>query len=285
MDVLDQLDLTDGCLHGITTDYASSNYSMTCKLQSTLEASGIEWPALRNHIPCMAQVVQQAVGPFMSSLSVKCRTKSWEAQERNLQFGENESIGIGKSQRLQKEGNARINKVSAMRPGLAKIFEKVHISWYFECSETDLNIAEKACGIDYADTWSWKQFIDCQNAKVRIAVIPIMGVQTFWNSTLEFFEHTYPLQEFTRKWLQNPKHTDYQPLFTTQDDWTIVKYVMEVLRQFRYIGPSGCQRGIQTHCTTLSQCKMTCSITWMAWSYLWLRRRLHGRKTCCWLWS
>jgi hypothetical protein len=126
-DVLDRFELTDGHLLGITTDNASSNYSMTRKLQSTLEASGIKWPALRNHIPCMAHVIQLAFGAFMSSLGVKGRTKSWEAHERDQQSGENESIDIGKSQRLRKEGNARINKVSAMRSGLAKITEKVRI--------------------------------------------------------------------------------------------------------------------------------------------------------------
>jgi hypothetical protein len=126
--VLDRFELTDGRLFGITTDNASSNYSMTRELQSTLEPIGIEWPALRNPIPCMAHVIQLALGVFMSSLSVKVRTKSWEANERDQQFGENESIDIGKSQRLRKEGNARINKVSAMKPGLAKIIEKVRIS-------------------------------------------------------------------------------------------------------------------------------------------------------------
>jgi len=59
---------------------------------------------------------------------VKSRTKSWEAHERDQQFGKNESIDIGKSQRLRKEGNARINKVSAMKPGIPKIIGKVHIS-------------------------------------------------------------------------------------------------------------------------------------------------------------
>jgi len=127
-DVLDCFEVTDGRLLGITTDNDSSNYSMSHALQSTLEASGIEWPALRNHIPCMAHVIQLASGAFMSSLSVKGHTKSWEAHERNQQFGDNESIDIGKSQRLRKEGNARINKVSAMKPGLAKIIEKVRIS-------------------------------------------------------------------------------------------------------------------------------------------------------------
>jgi hypothetical protein len=127
-DVLDRFELTDSHLLGITTDKTSSNYLMTRELQSTLEASEIEWPALRDHVPCMAHVIQLALGAFMSSLGVKGRTKSWEAHERDQQFGENESMDIGKSQRLRKEGNARINKGSAMKPGLAKIIEKVCIS-------------------------------------------------------------------------------------------------------------------------------------------------------------
>jgi len=117
---------------------------MTGELQSTLDVSGIEWPALRNHIPCMAHVIQLALGAFLSSLGVKGLTKSWEAHEHDQQFGENESIDIGKSLRLQKEGNARLNKVSAMKPGLAKIIEKVRISGYFESPEADLHIAENA---------------------------------------------------------------------------------------------------------------------------------------------
>jgi hypothetical protein len=119
--VLDRFELTNGRLLGITTDNASSNYSMSLDLQSTPEDSGIEWPALRNHIPCMAYLIQLALGAFMCSLGVKGRTKSWEAHERDQQFGENESIDVGKSQSIQKEGNARNNKVSAMKPDFVKI--------------------------------------------------------------------------------------------------------------------------------------------------------------------
>jgi len=63
----------------------------------------------------------------MSSLGVKGHTMSWEAHERNQQIRENESVDIEKSQRLPNEGNIRINKVSAIEPGLAKIIEKVYI--------------------------------------------------------------------------------------------------------------------------------------------------------------
>jgi len=126
--VQDRFELTDSRLLGITTDNASSNYSMTRELQSTYEASGIKWQALRNHIPGMAHVIQLALGGFMSSLGVQDHSKSWEAHERAQHFGENASIDVWKTQRLRKEGNARINKVMAMRPGFAKIIEKIRIS-------------------------------------------------------------------------------------------------------------------------------------------------------------
>jgi len=100
--VVYRFELTDGHFLGITTDNPSSNQSMTRELQSTLEASAIKWPALRNHIPCRAHVIQLALGALMSSLSVTGHTKPWEAHGRNQQFGGNESIDIGKGHRLPK---------------------------------------------------------------------------------------------------------------------------------------------------------------------------------------
>jgi hypothetical protein len=76
----------------------------------------------------MAHVIQLAFGVFMNNVGVIRRTKSREDHERNQQFGENQTIDIGNSQRLRKDDNARINKISAMRPALAKITEKVCIS-------------------------------------------------------------------------------------------------------------------------------------------------------------
>jgi len=108
---LNRVDLTDGCVFGNTTDQASSNHSMTPELLTTREASSMEWLTLRNHIPCLAHVVELSLGAFMSSLGVKGCIKSWEALQCDQQFGENENTDIGKSQRLRKEGNARINKV------------------------------------------------------------------------------------------------------------------------------------------------------------------------------
>jgi hypothetical protein len=76
----------------------------------------------------MTYFIQLALGAFMSSLGVKGLTKSLEPHNRDQQIGENECINIGKSPILPKEGNARINMVSAMKPGFAKIVGKVRIS-------------------------------------------------------------------------------------------------------------------------------------------------------------
>jgi hypothetical protein len=73
--VLDYFELSDSRLLAITTDNASSDHSITHKLQSTLEASGIEWPVLANLMPCMAHIIQLALGSFMSSLGVKGHDK------------------------------------------------------------------------------------------------------------------------------------------------------------------------------------------------------------------
>ena len=75
---------------------------MTWELQLTHAAYEIEWHAFRNHIPCMAHIIQLTLGAFMRSLGVKDLNYSREAHERDQQFGENGSLDIGKSQRLEK---------------------------------------------------------------------------------------------------------------------------------------------------------------------------------------
>jgi len=206
---------------------------MTCELQSTLEDSRIKWPILRNYIPCVAHVIQLALSAFMSSLSVTDRAKSWDAHERDQQCVENESIDSGKSQELWKEGNARINKVLAMKPGLAQIIEQIHTSKYFESSETELHKAENASFIDYANFWLSTQVhwmsksqsphhstinYGCEdtlelNHWVACTSLPIMRIPP-------------PVApKFNIHWSAATLHK--------QDKWTILKYVMVVLRPFR----------------------------------------------------
>jgi hypothetical protein len=92
----------------------------------------------------------------MISLGATGQTQSWEAHEHDHQFGGNGSIDIGKSQRLQKDGYAAINNLSAMCLGLAKIIQKVSFSTNFESLSTDHYRAEHVSCIEYTNTWSSK---------------------------------------------------------------------------------------------------------------------------------
>jgi len=126
-------------------------------LQSTIEASGIEWPTLRYHIPCMVHIMELPIGAFRSSLCVKGCAKSCEPPQRDQQFRAINSIGIEQHQRNRKEGNASINMVSAIWPVLGNIINNVCISRNVDSAETDLHIAVNADSIDYSDTRSSKQ--------------------------------------------------------------------------------------------------------------------------------
>jgi hypothetical protein len=100
-EVPDPVELSDGHLLCITTDNISSNSSYTCELQSTLKHSGIELSALRNHVPCMAHVIQLCLGELMKNLGVKGCTKAWETHECDEQFGENKGAPTTNIQKLR----------------------------------------------------------------------------------------------------------------------------------------------------------------------------------------
>jgi len=145
----------------------------------------------------------------MRSLGVRCHTKSWETHERKKQFGEGERIDIGKSQRLRKEGNARINKVSAMRPGLAKIIEKLGNLRNFETPETDLHIAPNAGWIDFADTglsrlvhWqSRSQSMNCSTPNYECEKRVEINIAVAWASLTLVRIHPRVAEESLTKWL------------------------------------------------------------------------------------
>jgi len=131
------------------------------------------------------------------------------------------SIDIVKSQWVWKEGNAKINQVSAMTPGLAKIIEKVCISWYFESRETDLHLVENAYCIDYSVTWSSKWFYwlsksqspscgtsdyACEDSwelytRISQAGLPITGIHTLVASKPKI--HWIPATAHNSRWMED----------------------------------------------------------------------------------
>jgi len=276
----DCFQLTDGCLLGITTKNACSNHSVTGGLQSTLEASGIEWPVLRNYLPCMAHIIQLALRAFRCCLGVKGRTKSWESHEHNQQFGEKSSIAIGKSLRIQKEGNGRIKMLSAIRPGLAIIIEKVLISIDFESPENDHHIAETACCIEFC----WNLVVETRSLSVKMPKYQSQDC-LWWMGRHGGYRNSSHLSD--------PVHYKNIPMSCSKIKNIVITSHSSQLRMngplssmgWKYWGhsdswPCGCRWGIRSHFLRSSQSTMTCSITWMTLCELWLRRRLHEWKIC-----
>jgi len=174
MEVLYHWNLTDCHFLGYMTDQAFSNDLIPCELQWTLDASGIELSAMRNHVRYMVRGIQIPFGGYISTLGMNGHTSAWESHECDQQFGENESMDIGNSQRHRKEGNARINNVLAMKPGLPKIIEKVHISRNFESPASDRHIGTNIAGLITETPGRWKEFIVTQKGKLPITVLPIL---------------------------------------------------------------------------------------------------------------
>jgi len=262
--MLHRFEHTNGHLRGISTDNASWNYLMSRKLQSILQDATIELPGWRNHLPCLVHFIQLALGGFMSSVSLKGLSKSWEAHERNQQFGENKGIDMGNSQRLRKEGNARINKVSPLRPCLAMIIEKVCISRYLQSAETNLHIAENACCIHYADTWSSKwdhwqlqsQCLDC--ATTYYLCEDILGFDNGVDSASLSIPRIHPVSGSRIKDIEITGHISQHrmngPLSSTS--WKFWAH--------SDTGPCGCGRRIWSHCFRISHSMMKFSIIWIA---------------------
>jgi hypothetical protein len=67
------------------------------------------------------------------------------------------------------------------------------------------------------------KLVDCQKANVRIAVRPLMDLETQWNSTVQLLKQVFPLEEFTHKRLKNTIYSDYRSHCTTHSQWTIIK--------------------------------------------------------------
>jgi len=230
---------------------------MTLELQSTLEVSVIQWSALRNNIPCMAHVIQLVLGAFLRSLGVKGHIKSLEAHECNQQFGENEGINIGKSQRLRKESNARIDQVTAMKPGFANIMKKVRISWYFANPEFDLHIAENACWIDYADTWASKRVHRHSKTESLLRSSTDYGREDMWELNTAVAQvgipitaiHTRVSPKSTILWLPAPFHNsrwvDSCEVCHGSIEAILILDPVDVEEAYSYI--SSCDHSVQWH--------------------------------------
>jgi hypothetical protein len=63
-----------------------------------------------------------------------------------------------------------------------------------------------------------KEFINCQKAKERFTVLPVMDVNPWWLSNLKLLERANRSPEFTHEWLKCRKYSTYHPLDKTQNE-------------------------------------------------------------------
>jgi hypothetical protein len=193
----------------------------------------MERPALRNHIPHMVHVILLAIDGPMSSVSVERRTKSSEVLECSAVWRE-WIIANGKRQTLRNKGDTRINKVSAMRPGLVKLMKKVRLAGYFESPDSDVHITENACCVTYDDNWSPKLVHWTSKSQSQPRSTSDYGC----TDTLELYSRVAQagllITGIQTRVAWKPKYSELRPLFTALDEWTIVKKVMELFRTFRY---------------------------------------------------
>jgi len=171
-----------------------------------------------------------------------------------------------------------------MRPGLAKIIEKLRIARNFENSETDLSIAGNACCDDYFDTrlskrvhWlSKNQIANCSTTYYWCKDMVECDTGVAWA--------TLPIRWIHLQVAQESTYSDYRPLFTTQDEWTIPKYVMEVMRPWLYwtLWMSKRHTITQHHVITLYNVKVDHTDGVMR---AWAKKKINTRKTYTVPWS
>jgi len=78
-----------------------------------------------------------------------------------------------------------------MRPGLAKIIEKVHTSMTLELIKLTLTSQQMLAVLISLTPGRQSEFIDSQTASFQNAALTIVDVKTWWNSTAELLERAY----------------------------------------------------------------------------------------------
>jgi len=77
-----------------------------------------------------------------------------------------------------------------------------------------------------------QHFIEIHTSRVRIPPTLPYDVKTRWNSTLNRWEGSVRLREFTKDWLQT--YAEFTLLCSNSEEWRDIEYILEVLQPIRF---------------------------------------------------
>ena len=132
MGVLKRYNIDNDRFLGMMSDNMSSNFTMSAGIERAMAIMGHQWSSANNHMPCMAHVIQLALGAFMSKLQIAGRESYYQEEQRD-QLVEVEGLGPGGRGKM-----SRIERFKLMPKGFKKTIEKVSIAGY--CAKSPLTV-------------------------------------------------------------------------------------------------------------------------------------------------
>ena len=201
LEVLEKYNIHDR-LYCITTDNASNNDTMVTALKQLLAEKGIIWNAERNHIPCLAHVINLAVKNFLNALKIQSQTSEnkWEV----LEF---------KARSLSSKDSWQKYKIDSNNP-FGRAIQKIRkISYLINWPPSHLKSFQDMC-----------KMVDI------VFMCAIKDVATQWNSTHNMLARAVYLRKAIDTWIR--MNTDYVNLILRDDEWTYVEFLVHFLAPF-----------------------------------------------------
>jgi len=199
----------------ITSDNASNNDTLNMHLAQllTLDGSNPTWHPHVNRIGCLAHTIQLILGRFIGALGFAA---------------DNDTV----PQNFDKD--TELPLLDSQKAGFKKTIMKVLLASLMHVnsrSQSQVRMLAVAIG---SSPQRNGVFLGLQLGRTKVVRKMIRDVSTRWNSTLAMLERAYALRVFIIHWVtQFPKHHRYQPLLLSPEEWSLIEYIMTVLKPLR----------------------------------------------------
>lgn len=175
---------------------------MVTALEQLLAEKGIIWNAERNHIPCLAHVINLAVKDFLNALKIQSRTpeEEWEV----LEF---------KARSLSSKDSRQKYKIDSNNPFDRAIQKIRKVSSLINWPPSHLKSFQDVC-----------KMVDI------VFMRAVKDVAARWNSTHNMLARAVYLRKAIDTWTR--MNTDYVNLILQDDEWTYVEFLVHFLAPF-----------------------------------------------------